>query len=404
MLPDENGCLNPVMDDSKCKQCGRCLKHCPFIQRPELPQREKVIRAWAVRAASPEVFLHSSSGGMFTLLAKQIFARGGVVYGVAWDENLRAKTVCVASEAQLPPLRSSKYVQADTGFSYQEIKEKLKQAIPVLFSGTSCQVAGLYACLGGDHEFLTTVDLICSGTPSPLVFRKYLEWREKQFNSKITGVQFRSKITHGWGAQMVLNFAEGTVLQFPMAHDEYAMLFQNHFTQRPACYNCKFRGIDHRCADLTIGDFWGIGKHDLKFSHDTRPGGSVVLTNSAKGRDLFQASTANMLDVLTEERPLKEVHPGNAWLTKNYQMRPDYKELYALLREKPFDEAFDVWFGDESVRLKVEMEKKKQRGKVFHSGITAVVCLPYCLPKYLPAASTGFTGTAKLYPVPLIQG
>lgn len=148
-LPDENGFLNPVMDDSKCKQCGRCLKHCPFIQRPELPQREKVIRAWAVRAASPEVFLHGSSGGMFTLLAKQIFARGGVVYGVAWDENLRAKTVCVASEAQLPPLRSSKYVQADTGFSYQEIKEKLKQGIPVLFSGTSCQVAGLYACLGG---------------------------------------------------------------------------------------------------------------------------------------------------------------------------------------------------------------------------------------------------------------
>ena len=363
MLPDENGFLNPVVDDNKCRRCGRCLKHCPILRRPELPPRKKLSRAWAVRAARPEIFLHSSSGGMFTLLAQQIFARGGVVYGVAFDENLRARTVCAATEAQLHPLRGSKYVQADTGFGYQEIKEKLKQGIPVLFSGTSCQVAGLYACLGGDHELLTTVDLICSGTPSPLVFRKYLDWREKQFNSKITGVKFRSKIPHGWGSRMVLSFADGTVVQFPMSQDEYGILFQNHFIQRPACYNCKFRGIEGRCADLTIGDFWGIGKHDLKFSHDTRPGVSAVLACSAKGRDLFETVIADMHGVMAEERPLEEVYPGNVLLVRNFSMRSDYRQLYALLREKPFDEAFDAWFGDESVRLKVKMEKRRSGDK-----------------------------------------
>lgn len=45
----------------------------------------------------------------------------------------------------------------------------------VLFSGVSCQIAGLHRFLRKEYENLLTVDVICHGVPSPLVWRKYVE-------------------------------------------------------------------------------------------------------------------------------------------------------------------------------------------------------------------------------------
>ena len=71
-------------------------------------------------------------------------------------------------------------------------------------------------------------------------------------------MQFRVKKKYGWGLGMMLKFANGKELNFPMQNDEYGILYNNHFIQRPACYVCKFRGVENRLADITIGDFWGL--------------------------------------------------------------------------------------------------------------------------------------------------
>ena len=356
MMPDKNGFLSPVVDDEKCVRCSKCLNSCPLRKRPQLYLREKATKAYAAWATDPFVISRSASGGMFPLMANWMFENGGVAYGVAWDSDLNARTVCATNKEELRPICGSKYVQADTGYIFKGVKEKLQKGIPVLFSGTSCQVAGLYAYLGGDHELLITVDLICGGTPSPMILHKYLDWRERQFDSKIVAMQFRVKKKYGWGLGMMLKFANGKELNFPMQSDEYGILYNNHFIQRPACYVCKFRGVENRWADITIGDFWGIGTRGTAFNYERSQGVSVVLTNSIKGRTLFQSISTDKKNIIVEPRPLEEVYPGNAWLTKDYGKRSDYNTLYTMFREKSFEEAFSEYFGDESIRLSLNIK------------------------------------------------
>ena len=117
-----------------------------------------------------------------------------------------------------------------------------------------------------------------------------------------------------------------------------------------------FRGVENRWADITIGDFWGIGTRGTAFNYERSQGVSVVLTNSIKGRTLFQSISTDKKNIIVEPRPLEEVYPGNAWLTKNYGKRSDYNTLYTMFREKSFEEAFSEYFGDESIRLSLNIK------------------------------------------------
>ena len=63
----------------------------------------------------------------------------------------------------------------------------------MLFSGTPCQVAGLYTYLGESaSDKLITIDIICHGVPSPKFFNKDLSLYTKSI-SQLKDVQFRWK-------------------------------------------------------------------------------------------------------------------------------------------------------------------------------------------------------------------
>ena len=51
----------------------------------------------------------------------------------------------------------------------------MKRGRKVLYSGTPCQIAGLYSYLGKDYAELTTVDLVCHGTPPYKLFYEYIK-------------------------------------------------------------------------------------------------------------------------------------------------------------------------------------------------------------------------------------
>ena len=356
MQPNQDGFLMPVVDEQKCILCGKCLNQCPLRKRPEIGPHAEVEEVYATWIKNEEMLSRSASGGMFPLLAEKTFAEGGVVYGAAWDKNdWSLHTVCASNMEEAKAIQGSKYVQAETGFVFRDIKNKLQEGTPVLFTGTSCQVGGLYAYLGGDHDLLTTVDLLCGGVPSPQTLRKYIDWREKEQGAKLIDLKFRSKEVNGWGLGMVLHFSNDKKYQFDMFEDEYGILYNLHFIQRPSCFVCHFRGAQRRLADISIGDFWGIGRHGITFEHEKSQGISVVLSNTIKGKAVIETLVADEKRVFAEKRPLSEVLPGHAWLTKNYGKRDDYDELMKLLREKNFEEAFATHFGDKTIREYLEL-------------------------------------------------
>jgi coenzyme F420-reducing hydrogenase beta subunit len=192
----------------------------------------------------------------------------------------------VAVEADLGQLRGSKYLQSSTENTFQEARAALDAGRRVLYSGTPCQIAGLYAFLGSDCERLITLDVLCHGVPSPKVFARYIQHLEARSQRRAVQVAFRDK-RHGWRRfSLSVEMEDGTVTSTELHKDPYLVGFLRNLYLRPACGECPYTR-SQRIGDLTLGDFWGIGGRHPEM--DDGRGVSEVLINTPRGQALFEA-------------------------------------------------------------------------------------------------------------------
>lgn len=280
-MPD--GFLQPVLNKEECIQCCACEKVCPVMNPIPNGNRIKPI-TYACWNKNEAVRKQSSSGGAFSALAQYVLEQGGYVVGAAYDENMRVSHLMIHSLDELAKLRGSKYVQSYMGDIFRQVKDKLKENSLVLFVGTPCQVAGLKSFLKKDYPNLYCCDFICHGTPSPLLFQKYIEWIEQEKQLKIHSFNFRHK-SKGWKDPIrVANddcFMKGK-------YDSYYLGFKLDITLRESCYQCSAKGIPRK-GDVTIADFWGIGtKYKSEILSGMSKGISLLLSNNKKGDELIE--------------------------------------------------------------------------------------------------------------------
>lgn len=282
MRPDQEGFVYPEVDTKKCISCGVCQRVCPINtlhQTSNTSNHEPV--CYAAYNKNEQVRLSSSSGGIFTLLAEYALERNGVVFGAALTEQNRIRHICIEKKTELPKLRGSKYVQSEIGNTYVLAEEYLRTGRLVLFSGTPCQIGGLKSYLRKEYDNLITQDIICHGCPSPLVWHKYLEFREKQSGDVVQSVSFRDK-RKGWKRfSLRLGFEKGREYTRTLFSDLFLQGFLKDFCLRPSCYQCSFRGIV-RESDITLADYWGIGSVHPEMDDDK--GTSLVVANTDAGR------------------------------------------------------------------------------------------------------------------------
>ncbi|HDH43807.1 MAG TPA: 4Fe-4S dicluster domain-containing protein [Thermococcus sp.] len=272
------------INEFKCSDCGLCDKVCPILNLPIANEDRPV--AYASWSKDPEVRVKSSSGGVFSELAKYVLKNGGIVYGVALDENMTAKHIRVDTEDELEKLRGSKYIPSFVGNAYREAIEELKRK-QVLFSGTPCQIAALNNIVKVSKvkiNNLITVDIVCHGVPSLKVFRMYLDYISK--GRKVRKMSFRDKEL-GWSNyQIKIEFEDGVVYKathrFGKVQDPFFKVYLMDLCLNKVCYNCPFSRIP-RQGDITLGDFWGVPE-DLK----DEKGVSIVLVNNKKGKDFLE--------------------------------------------------------------------------------------------------------------------
>lgn len=304
----EDGFLYPYVDQEKCIDCSLCVKHCPT----QLSKNSSVVplKVFAFRNKNDAQIMQSASGGVGALAAQEIIKEGGIAYGVSYDKSFGVKHIRVDCLSDLHKIQSSKYVQSDTGNTYSQVQKDLLAEKTVLYTGTPCQIDGLHSFLKKDYENLYTIDLICHGVPSPKFFKKYLEFQNKQTDGKIIYYNFRSKDKRGWGTQYLLKTKTKTKTK-TLSLDRYGKHFMSGDCYRECCYQCAYANI-HRVGDLTIGDFWGIGKSHPEFYSEK--GVSSVFVNTEKGQKLFDGikSKALVIDATLEEAMAKQgnlVHP-----------------------------------------------------------------------------------------------
>lgn len=295
-LPDEYGFQYPVINSERCIGCEKCVKTCDF-QKKEATGHTP-IEGMAARHKEKAIYDNSTSGGVFTAIAEWIFAKGGLVYGCAYNSDMKPVHKVAENPEELVAMRGSKYVQSDTGYIYRDVKEKIKEGRYVLFTGTPCQVAGLYSFLGKTNtENLLTVDIVCHGVPSQEVFGKYIHFLEKKYRQKIIDFKFRDK-RYEWERPVIsVAFKEGGSKWWFSTTDVYYTNFNKGNLQRPSCFSCKY-SCPSRCGDITIGDFWGYQKAMLKMS--VKEGVSCCLLNTEKAIKIFANLNVNYEKVDSE--------------------------------------------------------------------------------------------------------
>lgn len=297
---DIEGFYYPKLNVKECIECKRCLDVCPVNQKDDTKsQEEKTVWAYAGKNANLLEQYSSSSGGIFILLANHIIQKGGVVFGAAFNNDFYVRHIGVESKEQVKQLQGSKYVQSYLGDTFLQVKTSLKKGRTVLFSGTPCQIEGLLHFLGKPYKNLITVDLLCTGVPSPKVWADYLEYRKKQAYAKeIKYINFRNK-SGGWeDYRLCFSFDNGIEYSNSSKEDIYMRGFLCGAFLQKACYDCKFK-TEKRNSDLTLGDFWGI-KKELPEQYNPY-GVSAILVHSAKGEKLIkELNQAQLTDISVE--------------------------------------------------------------------------------------------------------
>lgn len=265
-------------------------------------------KVYAVKHKSEETRAASRSGGVFTAVSDWVLGNNGVVYGCALSKDFGAVHIRAEHADERNRMRGSKYIPSRIGNTFSNARADLLDGRMVLFTGTSCQLAGLKRFLKKDYDNLICMDIVCHGVPSPKVWSAYLSWQENRTGAKVNTVDFRNKRDFGWHDHIeTLMFNNGIKINSEI----YKNLFYGHMVLRPSCYVCPYKSIMHP-GDITIGDYWGIEEVAPEF--DDNKGVSLVLINNRFGEYIFDAVKEEIQWKATRieesmQTPLKEPFP-----------------------------------------------------------------------------------------------
>lgn len=295
IIKDTMVAYNAVINENKCISCGLCEKICQNNAVLKRLEPQVWYQGWC---SGEKRRCEGSSGGAAMALAAAFIQKGGKVASCMFYQGEFIFKL-VSEEKDLVDFAGSKYVKSNPSGIYTIIKEELKKKVNVLFIGLPCQVAAVKQYVGDNlaEAYLTTIDLICHGTPSPKMLEKFLS----QYNveaKRLDNIKFRTK-----GNFQISD--NGKALSNLKCSDAYMISFLSGLSYTDNCYSCAYANIK-RISDITLGDSWGT---ELS-SDEWNKGISLILCQTNKGIDLLK--TANM--------ELKKVDLNNA-IAHNHQLK-----------------------------------------------------------------------------------
>lgn len=306
------GFYYPNINFDLCIDCGLCGKNCLINKKNDSIIETKVYGAWSL---DKKIRKTSTSGGIFYSIAKTFIDNGNIVYG----SILKDDKVLISRATNMEELRKmqgSKYVQGETKYIFQQVKNDLISGQMVLFSGTPCQVKGLKLYLMKEYDNLFTIDIVCHGVPSPLVFESYYNMINEKYKNhgKIIDIQFRYKKPNWTKFSMKIEFNDGFTYLSDMYHDYYLRSFLENYITRPSCHDCNFTNLS-RPSDITLGDFWSFISDDYKNRNDNK-GINLILVNSTKGDKLIQSINS---EIQIFQKSLLDAKRSNKCLYSSYK-------------------------------------------------------------------------------------
>lgn len=323
MNPDKEGFLRPHVDLGRCVGCGMCSNICPELNPASRSAGPLSVHACWDR--SSERRAQATSGGAFLLLAELVLRQGGWVCGAVLDEDLSVRHTVTRDLVTVERMRGSKYVQSDVARAIAECSELLRAGELVLFTGTPCQVAAMSRISNRvGNGSLLAVDVLCHGAPSPLFWKAYLEYREREMCDRAVDVHFRKKSPSWTVFSLELTFkTEHRLSARCTTEDLYLRAFLGDYISRACCHSCPYVGSE-RVSDITLADFWGYVSETREDRND-EGGISLVMINTSEGERLFDEISPELKVV---DKSFDEARRGNVPLRGTIPENPRRQQFW----------------------------------------------------------------------------
>lgn len=339
MEEDEEGFRYPKIDKTACIDCGLCEKVCPVLHANDEDKPFKQ-QGWLVQHKDEKIRQESTSGGAFTAIASWVIRQGGVVFGAGYRKGTFVVVhQAVDNEKDLDIFRNSKYVQSEMGDCYRQAKDFLDTGRLVLFSGTPCQIEGFRGFLRGKiYKNLVLQDMVCRGIPCPAILNSYITFQQRVIGGKFERVLFRDKFYgYHYSSFSIYNHDKSKDYHKGIDTNAYLRAFFNNLSDRPSCYDCKFKKR-YRHSDLTLWDCFPIEKFTKELDGK---GTTRVLVHSEKGTDVMKAAFPDLNTVAVEPDKLTA---GVREMFYSVPMNPKRAQFYKDFSCMETAKFWEKWF------------------------------------------------------------
>lgn len=349
MKEDNEGFLYPTVDKEACVNCGACDRVCPILNNvPEKPFEQK---AYIVQHKDSQILRESTAGGAFTAIAKYTINNGGVVFGVAYDDNFKVHHTLITKIDDIARFRNSKYVQSDVGNTYKQAKIYLDSGKIVCYSGTPCQIEGLKKYLKKDFDNLITVDVVCRAVPSPGIWEKYITMMNEK-HGQISSVRFRDKTLGYQYSTMEIKDSDGKTYRDGIEAQPWLRMFFSGMIIRPSCSDCKFRSR-YRRSDFTIWDCFNIYSIDKSFNENI--GTTRVLLHTQKAEHIFDRVKD---DFIYKEISAETAVNGVREMQKSPELNSRRDEFFKDVNKLPMDNLLKKYF-PRTVKVRIKRSSRR---------------------------------------------
>lgn len=294
MAPDERGFARPVLKGALTQEEDRRIGAvCPG-GRLEMddPQHRPVwgpiLSSLAGHATDPDVRFRSSSGGVLSGLLAHLIDSGEVDYVLHIDADgdrpWSNRSATSASAREAAARAGSRYAPSSP---LTDLVQRLDDDRRFAVVGKPCDVAALRAYARQDPRVDERIPVIltfmCGGVPSEAGARELLH-RMQVRAEDVEEFRYRG---HGWPGRATAKLRDGSERSLSYA-ETWGEVLSNHVQRR--CKICP-DGLG-AFADIVCADAWFLQQDGSGPAFDERPGRSLVLARSERGRGVVQRAEA----------------------------------------------------------------------------------------------------------------
>lgn len=298
IIETRQGIYQPVIDESKCNQCGVCVKVCgnsDFVHKNHVLNSEaefigNVIHCYTGFSNWDPVRINSSSGGLVTQLSifclENKIVDGVICVDKKTGDPARFEARIYRTIDQVRSGGKSKYIPVPLNQILKEIINEMGKN-QYLFIGLPCHLKGLNRAENLSKVLKEKIPLkfglFCSHTPTTQG-TDFLINQCKISKKKIKSISYRDQ---GWKVAFTARDEAGKTVKF---NDFWSKYFGLNFFTAKYCFFCD--DLLNRECDLSFGDAW------LDEYKEDNKGVSLVISRTLAGENLLRtASQANQIFV-----------------------------------------------------------------------------------------------------------